>query len=61
MVELRVAELRHLLTGVERDLADFLTRAADWSSRHLPGHCAPVTAALARLVDLPVPPMPPKP
>ncbi|WP_241483255.1 hypothetical protein [Nocardiopsis halophila] len=61
VIELRVTELRHLLTGVERDLADFLTRAADWSSRHLPGHCAPVTAALARLVDLPVPPMPPKP
>lgn len=57
VIELRVTELRDLLTGVERDLADFLALAADWSSRNLPGHSAPVTAALARLVDLPVPTM----
>ncbi|MDA2809011.1 hypothetical protein O4J56_00005 [Nocardiopsis sp. RSe5-2] len=56
VIELSVGELRNLLTGVERDLVDFLALVADWSSRYLPGHSAPVTAALARLVDLPVPP-----
>ncbi|MGW0817621.1 hypothetical protein ACWD00_31070 [Streptomyces viridiviolaceus] len=61
VIELSVAELRHLLTGAERDLADFLALAADWSSRHLPGHCAAVTAALARVLDLPTPAMPPEP
>ncbi|MFD9883424.1 hypothetical protein ACFWZT_18415 [Streptomyces alboflavus] len=52
VIELSLAELRHLLAGVERDLADFLTLAADWASRHLPGHRTPVTAALARALDL---------
>ncbi|MDA2803361.1 hypothetical protein [Nocardiopsis suaedae] len=61
VIELRVTELPNLLTGVERDLVDFLALAADWSSRNLPGHSAPVTAALARIVDLPVPPMTPEP
>ncbi|MFI6931597.1 hypothetical protein [Streptomyces sp. NPDC050287] len=58
VIELSVAELRNLLAGAERDLADFLTLAADWASRHLPGHCAPVTAALARVLDLPAPAIP---
>ncbi|WP_328911287.1 hypothetical protein OG230_03610 [Streptomyces sp. NBC_00234] len=31
-IELRVSELRDLLTGTERDLADFLAPAADWPS-----------------------------
>lgn len=53
VIQLCVTELRHLLTGVERDLTDFLTLATEWSSRHLPGHCAAVTAALARVLDLP--------
>ncbi|MEU2232245.1 hypothetical protein [Streptomyces vietnamensis] len=61
VIELSVAELRHLLAGVERDLVDFLALAADWTSRHLPDHCAPVTAALARVFDLPPPAVPPKP
>ncbi|MFJ8593558.1 hypothetical protein [Streptomyces sp. NPDC093598] len=61
VIELSVAELRHLLAGAERDLADFLALAADWASRHLPGRCAPVTAALARVLDLPAPAMPPEP
>lgn len=61
VIELCVTELRHLLTGAERDLAGFLTLAADWASRHLPGHCAPVTAALARVLDLPAPAIPPEP
>ncbi|MGW0916729.1 hypothetical protein ACWD1Z_34175 [Streptomyces sp. NPDC002784] len=61
VIEMGVAELRHLLTGAERDLADFLTLAADWSSRHLPGHSAPVAAALARLLGLPAPAKPSEP
>lgn len=60
VIELSVAELRNLLAGAERDLADFLALAADWASRHLPGQCAPVTAALARVVDLPAPAIPPE-
>lgn len=55
VIELPGTELRELLGGVERDLAAFLVAAADWTSRYLPGHAAPVTAALARLLDLPVP------
>lgn len=55
VIELPTAELRNLLTGVERDLGDFLTLAADWASRQLPGRSAPVTAALARALDLPTP------
>ncbi|GHA70743.1 hypothetical protein GCM10010348_74540 [Streptomyces anthocyanicus] len=61
VIELCVTELRLLLDGAERDLADFLTLATDWSSRHLPRHCAAVTAALAHVLDLPVPAMPPEP
>ncbi|WP_323145315.1 hypothetical protein [Streptomyces sp. NBC_01565] len=60
VIELSVAELRNLLTGAERDLSDFLTLAADWASRHLPAHCVPLTAALARLVELPAPAIPPQ-
>ncbi|MFE1285589.1 hypothetical protein [Streptomyces sp. NPDC058751] len=29
--------------------------AADWTLRHLPGRRTPVTSALARVLDLPVP------
>lgn len=59
-IELSVAELRNLLAGVERDLNDFLALAAEWSFRQLPGHCAAVTAALARSFGLPAPAMPPQ-
>ncbi|MFD7324801.1 hypothetical protein ACFV9D_27555 [Streptomyces sp. NPDC059875] len=55
VIELPAVELRRLLGGVERDLADFLALAADWSPRHLPGHSALVVAALARVLDLPAP------
>lgn len=55
VIELSVTGLRRLLAGAERDLRDFLTLATDWSSTHLPGHCVPVTAALARVLDLPAP------
>ncbi|MFF7444406.1 hypothetical protein [Streptomyces sp. NPDC008122] len=60
VIELSVAELRHLLAGAERDLADFLALAVDWSFRYLPDHCAPATAALARVFDLPAPAVPPE-
>ncbi|MFE4972714.1 hypothetical protein ACFRAR_11405 [Kitasatospora sp. NPDC056651] len=61
VIELSITELRHLLAGAERDLADFLALAADWASRHLPRHCVPVTAALARVLDLPAPAILPEP
>ncbi|MFF9340348.1 hypothetical protein ACF1CG_11420 [Streptomyces sp. NPDC014773] len=61
VIELSVAELRHLLAGAERDLADFLALAVDWASKLLPGHCAAVTAALARVLDLPASAMSPEP
>ncbi|MFJ6609480.1 hypothetical protein ACIQPT_04300 [Streptomyces sp. NPDC091289] len=60
VIEVSVSELHNLLAGAERDLADFLALAADWASRNLPGNCAPVTAALARVVDLPAPAIPPE-
>ncbi|MFE5325343.1 hypothetical protein ACFRCG_02810 [Embleya sp. NPDC056575] len=61
VIELSAAELSHLLAGAERDLTDFLALAADWASRHLPRHRDPVTAALARVLGLPAPAIPPKP
>ncbi|MFC9330816.1 hypothetical protein [Kitasatospora sp. NPDC057015] len=53
VIELSLTELRHLLAGAERDLADFLALTAHWLLEHLPGHWAPVTTALARALDLP--------
>ncbi|MCL7425355.1 hypothetical protein [Streptomyces sp. YS415] len=61
VIELGVAELRHLLSGAERDLTDFLTLATEWTSRHLPGHSVAVTAAVARLLGFPAAAMPPQP
>ncbi|MER5866157.1 hypothetical protein [Kitasatospora sp. NPDC002040] len=58
VIELSAAELRQLLAGVERDLADFVALAAAWTSQHLPGHSVPLTAALCRLLDLPSPTVP---
>ncbi|MGW1995302.1 hypothetical protein [Embleya sp. NPDC001921] len=60
VIELSVAELRHLLAGAERDMADFLALATDWASGHLPGRRAAVTAALARVLDLPAPAISPR-
>lgn len=54
-IELTAAELRPLLAGVERDLAGFLRLAAAWTEEHLPDHSVPVTAALARALDMPSP------
>ncbi|MFD8820931.1 hypothetical protein ACFV1C_00935 [Streptomyces sp. NPDC059605] len=59
VIESSVAGIRRRLAGVERDLADFLVLAADWASGCLPAHAAPVVAALARVLDLPAPPVPP--
>ncbi|MDG4857663.1 hypothetical protein P8605_05750 [Streptomyces sp. T-3] len=53
VITLTVAQLRHLLAGVERDLAGFLALANDWGLVHLSGRRVPAMAALARVLDLP--------
>ncbi|MGW6015448.1 hypothetical protein [Streptomyces sp. NPDC055210] len=55
VITLSVTEFRHRLAGAERDLADFLALAADWTARHLPAYRTPVMVALAGVLDLPVP------
>lgn len=56
VIELPVIELRRLLTDAERDLTAFLATASLWATRHLPTpYATPVTAALARVLDLPGP------
>ncbi|WP_017596074.1 hypothetical protein [Nocardiopsis potens] len=55
VIELPVTELRRLLAGAERDLAGFLDSAAAWAAGRLPDQAGPVTAALARALDLPRP------
>lgn len=47
--------LRDGITGAERDLAEFLRAAADWSAVQLPGHTPALVAALARAVGMPPP------
>ncbi|MFF9915594.1 hypothetical protein [Streptomyces sp. NPDC013457] len=59
LIELPVTRLSRLLADAERDLADFLTLAADWAPRHLPHQADCVTAALAPLFGLTVPAAPP--
>ncbi|MFD4133175.1 hypothetical protein [Streptomyces goshikiensis] len=61
VIELSVTELRHLLASAERDLTEFLAAATDWISEHLPDYSAPLTAALARVLALPAPGIPPTP
>ncbi|MEU8762592.1 hypothetical protein [Streptomyces sp. NPDC048659] len=58
VIELPADRLRELLADAERDLTDFLHLAASWADHHLPDHATPVTAALARALDLPAPPRP---
>ncbi|AXL93582.1 hypothetical protein C4J65_31605 [Streptomyces sp. CB09001] len=53
VIELAVGDLRHLLTGAERDLTEFLALTAAWAVRQLPDHAAQVTAALGRALLLP--------
>ncbi|MFD8207109.1 hypothetical protein ACFV2S_11995 [Streptomyces sp. NPDC059695] len=59
VIEMRAGELRHLLSGVERDLARFLVLASGWGSGYLRDSSAPVMAALARALDMPPPVAPP--
>lgn len=61
VIELPVTELRRLTDEAERDLAGFLAVASSWVSEHLPDHRAPVTAALARALDIPAPAGPGEP
>ncbi|MFI7291084.1 hypothetical protein ACIBRY_31215 [Streptomyces anulatus] len=53
VIELPAVELRRLLDGVGRDLADFLALAADWVRLHLPDHAEPVIGALVRVLAVP--------
>lgn len=53
VIELSAVELRRLLDGVGRDLADFLTLAAEWVRGHLPDHAEPVIGALVRVLAVP--------
>ncbi|MFJ3327228.1 hypothetical protein ACIPMT_22575 [Streptomyces griseus] len=61
VIDLPVTELRRLLAEAERDLTGFLAVAADWVSERLPGHSAPLVAALARVLDVPPPGLPQAP
>ncbi|MEU9035062.1 hypothetical protein AB0D45_09130 [Streptomyces sp. NPDC048352] len=61
VIELSVIELRRLLAGAQHDLTEFLAAATVWTSEHLPDHSVPVTAALARVLALPAPGIPPTP
>ncbi|WP_239086808.1 hypothetical protein [Streptomyces parvus] len=42
----------YLVTNAQQDVRDFLGLAGAWAEQHLPAHAAPVTAALARALDL---------
>ena len=53
VIELPAMELSDLTDRAERDLTGFLAVAFDWVSQHLPDLRAPVTAALARALDIP--------
>ncbi|MFE0508820.1 hypothetical protein [Streptomyces sp. NPDC058964] len=47
-IDLPAGELRHLLEGAERELADFLRLATLWTAGHLPDHSERVNRALQR-------------
>lgn len=53
VVEVSVAELRQLIAGAERDLANFCARASRWALRCMPDYAESITAALARVLDIP--------
>lgn len=55
VIDVSATELRRLLAGAERDLTDFLQLAAGWAAVRLPDHAVPVTRALARAADMPMP------
>ncbi|MFD9004081.1 hypothetical protein ACFV0T_24475 [Streptomyces sp. NPDC059582] len=52
VIEVPVTELRHLLAGVERDLADFFRLAVLWAGTHLPDRCEQVSGAISRALAL---------
>ncbi len=56
VIEPPVTDLRRLLAGAERDLADFLRLATAWTALHLPAHTTTVAAALHRALDVPAEP-----
>ncbi|MEU2494515.1 hypothetical protein [Streptomyces sp. NPDC007883] len=55
VIDLPADELRRLLAGAERELADFLNLATTWAARSLPDHAAPVAAAIARALACSLP------
>ncbi|MFI1186499.1 hypothetical protein [Streptomyces californicus] len=52
VAELPADQVRGLVSAAEQDVRDFLGLAGAWAGQHLPAHAAPVTAALARALDL---------
>ncbi|MFD0038730.1 hypothetical protein ACFVIZ_13935 [Streptomyces anulatus] len=52
VTELPADQVRRLVADAQQDLQDFLGLAGAWAEQHLPAHAAPVTAALARALDL---------
>ncbi|HEX5117248.1 MAG TPA: hypothetical protein VFW65_18825 [Pseudonocardiaceae bacterium] len=55
VINLPVGEVRRLLAGAERDLADFFALAVDRAPHHLGDRSGPVVAALARALGVPAP------
>ncbi|WP_278262282.1 hypothetical protein [Nocardia sp. AG03] len=53
VIEVSATELRQLLDGAERDLLGFLGLVQEWAERQLSDQAGPVTAALARALNLP--------
>ncbi|PPK61212.1 hypothetical protein V5P93_004976 [Actinokineospora auranticolor] len=51
-IDLPIAECRHLLTQVARDLTAFHALAAKWLTHHLPAHADHIATALALALDL---------
>lgn len=47
-----VEELKRLLEGAERDLADFLELVPVWAAEYVPSHASELTAAVARALVL---------
>ncbi|MBE1532883.1 hypothetical protein H4W34_002716 [Actinomadura algeriensis] len=52
LIELPVTDLRRLLADAERDLIAFHALAASWAEQHIAAHAVPLTAALARALDI---------
>ncbi|WP_329157482.1 hypothetical protein OHA63_19005 [Streptomyces anulatus] len=52
VTELSADQVRGLVADAQHDWPDFLSVAGARTEQHLPAHAAPVTAALARALDL---------